>query len=282
MRILLLAASALALSVGTSSLAQGNGGGGGGGGGKPERAHQGGGGKPERAHQGGARGDGQQAERGNRGQGGGGGDRAGRGNGHQRQMERAQRGPDREMRGREREMVQDRGREERRIERADRRDERQFDRQVRTEERGERRLNRRAVRVEDSRDLARLTWDQDRSIGRGCPPGLAKKNNGCMPPGQAKQMADGQNWYRNWWSAPQSQSYQYNDGYLVRTNNGGSVEQFIPLLGGALWPGQTWPDQFQASPVADYHLDYFGLQDNQDYRFADGAIYGVDPTNDLI
>ena len=23
--------------------------------------------------------------------------------------------------------------------------------------------------------------------GRGCPPGLAKKNNGCMPPGQAKK-----------------------------------------------------------------------------------------------
>jgi Ni/Co efflux regulator RcnB len=24
--------------------------------------------------------------------------------------------------------------------------------------------------------------------GKGCPPGLAKKNNGCMPPGQAKKM----------------------------------------------------------------------------------------------
>lgn len=28
--------------------------------------------------------------------------------------------------------------------------------------------------------------------GRGCPPGLAKKNNGCMPPGQAKKWAVGQ------------------------------------------------------------------------------------------
>ncbi|HEX2546895.1 MAG TPA: RcnB family protein [Ramlibacter sp.] len=27
---------------------------------------------------------------------------------------------------------------------------------------------------------------------RGCPPGLAKKNNGCMPPGQAKKLAVGQ------------------------------------------------------------------------------------------
>ena len=26
----------------------------------------------------------------------------------------------------------------------------------------------------------------------GCPPGLAKKNNGCLPPGQAKKLARGQ------------------------------------------------------------------------------------------
>lgn len=28
--------------------------------------------------------------------------------------------------------------------------------------------------------------------GKGCPPGLAKKNNGCMPPGQAKKWNVGQ------------------------------------------------------------------------------------------
>ncbi len=28
--------------------------------------------------------------------------------------------------------------------------------------------------------------------GKKCPPGLAKKNNGCMPPGQAKKWAKGQ------------------------------------------------------------------------------------------
>lgn len=30
------------------------------------------------------------------------------------------------------------------------------------------------------------------SHGKGCPPGLAKKNNGCMPPGQAKKWDVGQ------------------------------------------------------------------------------------------
>ena len=28
----------------------------------------------------------------------------------------------------------------------------------------------------------------------GCPRGLAKKHNGCMPPGQAKKLARGQRW----------------------------------------------------------------------------------------
>ena len=28
----------------------------------------------------------------------------------------------------------------------------------------------------------------------GCPPGLAKKHNGCMPPGQAKKLYRGQRW----------------------------------------------------------------------------------------
>jgi hypothetical protein len=32
----------------------------------------------------------------------------------------------------------------------------------------------------------------DPKHANGCPPGLAKKNNGCMPPGQAKKLAVGQ------------------------------------------------------------------------------------------
>ncbi|MES2327052.1 MAG: hypothetical protein V4499_06935 [Pseudomonadota bacterium] len=30
--------------------------------------------------------------------------------------------------------------------------------------------------------------------GGGCPPGLAKKHNGCMPPGQARKLARGERW----------------------------------------------------------------------------------------
>lgn len=38
----------------------------------------------------------------------------------------------------------------------------------------------------------------------GCPPGLAKKHNGCMPPGQAKKL------YRTGQRFPQSYGYRWN------------------------------------------------------------------------
>ena len=37
------------------------------------------------------------------------------------------------------------------------------------------------------RDTVR-TWYRNEYVAGRCPPGLAKKNNGCLPPGQAKKM----------------------------------------------------------------------------------------------
>jgi Ni/Co efflux regulator RcnB len=42
------------------------------------------------------------------------------------------------------------------------------------------------------REYARRYYAQTYGDGRHCPPGLAKKNNGCMPPGQAKKWGVGQ------------------------------------------------------------------------------------------
>ncbi|HSV34111.1 MAG TPA: hypothetical protein VLI46_01080 [Ramlibacter sp.] len=42
------------------------------------------------------------------------------------------------------------------------------------------------------RTYARQYYTQQYGDGRRCPPGLAKKNNGCMPPGQAKKWSVGQ------------------------------------------------------------------------------------------
>lgn len=64
----------------------------------------------------------------------------------------------------------------------------------------------------------------------GCPPGLAKKHNGCMPPGQARKLARGQRWQmgygtpysygripydvRQRYDLSTRDRYYYNDGYL--------------------------------------------------------------------
>jgi Ni/Co efflux regulator RcnB len=37
------------------------------------------------------------------------------------------------------------------------------------------------------RDVVRNYYREEYHKGKGCPPGLAKKHNGCMPPGQAKK-----------------------------------------------------------------------------------------------
>lgn len=44
---------------------------------------------------------------------------------------------------------------------------------------------------DDQRTVVRNYYSAQYSAGR-CPPGLAKKNNGCMPPGQARKWAVGQ------------------------------------------------------------------------------------------
>jgi hypothetical protein len=71
--------------------------------------------------------------------------------------------------------------------------------------------------------------------GGGCPPGLAKKNNGCLPPGQAKKLYNaGQRWpgsYGYRWNYDQipydlrsrygfdpDDRYYYGDGYLYQVD----------------------------------------------------------------
>ena len=71
--------------------------------------------------------------------------------------------------------------------------------------------------------------------GGGCPPGLAKKNNGCLPPGQAKKLYNrGQRWPGNYgyaWNYNQipydlrsryhfdpDDRYYYGDGYVYQVD----------------------------------------------------------------
>ena len=136
----------------------------------------------------------------------------------------------------------------------------------------------------DSRDAPRVIWrDYDqRGLINGCPPGLAKKNNGCLPPGQAKQ-SNYDRYDRNWWGLRglnNTSGYRYIDGNLVRLSSNGSVMSYYPLLGGALSIGNPWPSGWQSTPLTPNYANYYGL--DNDYRYYDGAIYNVDPGTSTI
>lgn len=156
--------------------------------------------------------------------------------------------------------------------------------------RDDRRDIRRAVEREvfqtrDGQPVVYFRRDDDRGLIAGCPPGLAKKNNGCLPPGQARQIAravgaDRYDWI--WRGRDDANRYEYRDGYLYRSNPQGSLLGWLPVLGGALSPGSAWPSQYQYQPAPDYYASYFGLNQNQDYRYADGALYGVNPQTNMI
>lgn len=45
---------------------------------------------------------------------------------------------------------------------------------------------------DQQRTIVRQYYVQNHSNGKNCPPGLAKKNNGCSPPGQTRNWAVGQ------------------------------------------------------------------------------------------
>lgn len=124
---------------------------------------------------------------------------------------------------------------------------------------------------------------------QGCPPGLAKKNNGCLPPGQARKFAGYANPYANWYGTPywyhddDRHDWRYSGGYAYRLDRSTSlVSAFLPLLGGALFGGNIWPSGYDNYAVTPYYGRYYGSGDQYDYRYADGAVFAVDPKTQAI
>jgi hypothetical protein len=126
-----------------------------------------------------------------------------------------------------------------------------------------------------------------RGLINGCPPGLAAKNNGCRPPGLARQQDAG--WRQalyspSWWGLGSlgDGNYAYDNGYLYRLGAGDSVASYVPLLGGALGLGNAWPSYYQPVALPDYYQSYYGLGPLDTYRYADNVIYRVDPSTSAI
>lgn len=122
--------------------------------------------------------------------------------------------------------------------------------------------------------------DRERGLIAGCPPGLAKRNNGCLPPGQERKITRER--YAGLWGRDRDGDWRYENGYLYQLDPAGSVKGWLPALGGALAPGAVWPSQYAYQPVPQYYTDYFGLNAPMDYRYANGALYGVDPQTQAI
>lgn len=120
------------------------------------------------------------------------------------------------------------------------------------------------------------------------------KNNGCLPPGQAKKLVgqvipatiasavlpaafgslypDTRNYY-----------YRYNDGYMYRVNRGSNlVDALLPLLGGGYLPGQYLPSNYMSSYVPSYYSAFYPNTSQQCTRYANGVVYYVDCGSGLI
>lgn len=135
--------------------------------------------------------------------------------------------------------------------------------------------------------------------GRGaCPPGLARKNNGCQPPGQENKIfARGERlpmqWYQKYNVPSDYRSlyydtpdyyYRYDDsGYIYRVNRQSNlVNGLIPLLGGGFSVGQMLPAGYDIYNVPiQYRSSYYDTPDAY-YRYGDNAIYQVDPQTQMI
>ncbi|QGN55353.1 hypothetical protein [Novosphingobium sp. Gsoil 351] len=283
----LTGAAALALAASTALADPGGGKGGGNGGGGNPHQHPGG--------------DGGGKAHGNGGGGGGGGEKAhgnGGGNGH------AMRGPDGGNKGnaggKQQVRATSRGPEDRGNAKAG-----GPERRAVAVERGN--AQNRWERNDGGQDAARerdgrngggeWRWasavpQRTRGLIAGCPPGLAKKGNGCLPPGLARGAVAAPRFYDspNWWdfddrwhdrAAWSSGDYRYYDGYLVRYGASG-IDSWLPLLGGALAPGNLWPSQYETAALPAYYQDYYGVGQPDNYRYYDDTLYRVEPQSNAI
>ena len=102
-------------------------------------------------------------------------------------------------------------------------------------------------RRDDRRDDYRRYNRQADYGNRNCPPGLAKKNNGCMAPGQARKLARGQRYQNGYGTAygynqlpydlrrqydlDESNRYYYDNGTLYGVDRrSGIIEQVLSTL----------------------------------------------------
>ena len=298
----MLAAGAAALAITAPVAAQKGGHGGGKEHGQQAKEQKGGGGqKADRGNRAG----GQKTERAARG---GGNDHAMRGSQRMERQKFVQR-DEHQSRGRGHDEVRQEDRGKGQAMKADRGnrgpDKTRFadDRQDRVKVRGDDRgRDVRLTRIDDDDDGVRFVphWN-DRGLVRGfvdgCPPGLAMKNNGCMPPGQAKKIVGTpltaalgltalSGPYRSWYRDNDDFMYRWDDDYIYRVRrDGGLIDALFPYQNRDYYyypVGMSYPLDYNYYNVPYQYQSFYPDGGDYWYRYGDGAIYQVNPSTGLI
>lgn len=152
---------------------------------------------------------------------------------------------------------------------------------------------------DDNVRIVRRSFDGYLGGGRGfngCPPGLDKKDNGCLPPGQAKKFLGARiqsNFadslipyqYRSWYRDDSNYFYRAGDGFMYRVSrNNNLVDGIIPLFGGGGYyaMGDQWPDPYNFYNVPQQYRSYYSDSGDYRYRYGDGAIYRVNSGSGVV
>jgi hypothetical protein len=131
----------------------------------------------------------------------------------------------------------------------------------------------------------------------GCPPGLAKKNALCLPPGQYRkaQLIGQQPQFRyGSYNIPARYQYRFrdddrnfyrydDDGYVYRIDRGtGLISSIVPLYSTGLMVGEPLPLGYSAYNVPVQYRDLYYDTDDYYYRYDDGAIYRANAQSGLV
>jgi hypothetical protein len=183
---------------------------------------------------------------------------------------------------------------------------RQAERQV---QRAERVADRELGRIDDRREARGGFEDRLRSLpggrtlpvqaanrAQGCPPGLARKNSFCMPPGQlrrARMMGERVDGAR-FAAVPQDWQYRFRDDsdYYYRYDDQGLVyrvgrsdnliSSIFPLFSNGLSIGEPMPLGYDVYNVPYQYRDDYVDGGDYLYRYDDNAIYRVNQNTNLI
>ena len=271
--------------------------------------------QPSKGNNGGSKGGGNAPAKVERGSGGGQAQRAERQQvrGLERQEARADRQQDRAPKQRDVRAARSKDIDRRHVREERREDRGQQQREVRVDR--DRREGRDAVvRVQEARgqdraDFRRVDYDRRdelfvsnafRSTGLidGCPPGLAAKNNGCLPPGQARKLIGNAvpatlggallpSLYRSWYPDNDDYFYRTEGDYVYRIDRDRNlVDGFFPLYddySGAYYVGAAYPQDYLGTyNVPVQYQPWYADNGDDYYRYGDGAIYRVDRQGGLI